>query len=159
MKQMLNSMLLFWLACALIGCGSDSTSGLASSAAGNIAVNEQGGSSGTDPQAPELFFSVSRSSIQAGDTVVLTWNASKADTCFASGQWTGDRAKVGEETVTLIGTGVYNFRLVCTAGQQSVEKVLTVVVTEKMSLPTIQLDPSVQEAESLFKWLVQAESA
>ena len=159
MKRFLTPMLLLWIACFLMACGGDGVSGQARGASANTTVSEQGAVNESESQGPELFFSVSRSSVQVGETFVLTWNAAKADACFASGAWNGDRAKVGEETITLSGTGTYNFRLVCNAGEKSTDKFLIVVVTEKMGQSPEVIDPAVLEANQIFIWLRQAESA
>ena len=159
MKRLATSMLLFWIACFLMACGGDGVSGQARGAAANVTVSEQGAVNESESQGPELFFSVSRSSVQVGETFVLTWNSAKADACFASGAWNGDRAKVGEETITLGGTGTYNFRLVCNAGAKVTDKLVSVVVSEKIGQSPEIIDPSVLEANQLFKWLRQAESA
>lgn len=67
-----------------------------------------GGSSDADPQpntppgstpAATLTLSASQTSVDAGDSVSLSWQTTDADSCTASGGWSGSRATSGSETV------------------------------------------------------------
>lgn len=49
--------------------------------------------------APTLTFSAASTSLTSGGSTTVTWTASDADTCTASGGWTGGRATSGSEAI------------------------------------------------------------
>lgn len=50
------------------------------------------------PPAPTVTLSVDPASVASGGTVAVTWSSTNADSCTASGGWTGARATSGTET-------------------------------------------------------------
>jgi len=62
---------------------------------------------------PLISFSSNASSVQEGGSVTLTWNASSADSCTASGDWSGAKAVSGSQAITSITVGSA-FTLSCT---------------------------------------------
>jgi hypothetical protein len=66
---------------------------------------------------------LSKTSVHAGDSVTLTWSATNATSCTASGAWSGSQPTSGTKTVTASQTGSSNYQLSCTgsggAGQGS----------------------------------------
>lgn len=60
---------------------------------------------------PQIDLSVSTASIEPGQSVTLTWNASNIGTLLADGQWSGEKETAGEETVKLESSGDFEFVL------------------------------------------------
>ena len=52
-----------------------------------------------DP-SPTLTFSASSSSVTTGGSVTLSWQSTNADSCEASGGWSGSRATTGQQTIS-----------------------------------------------------------
>jgi cell division septation protein DedD len=63
------------------------------------------------PQAPTLFFSLFPSELDRGETGTLTWSATNAERCSASGAWSGSRELIGSQRITPTSSVVY--RLTC----------------------------------------------
>jgi plastocyanin len=76
---------------ALAACGGGGGGG-----GGGNNASAQGGS--TTP-APSLTFSSSTVNVAPGDSVTLSWQAQNADSCQASGGWSGDRPTSGSANV------------------------------------------------------------
>jgi CubicO group peptidase (beta-lactamase class C family) len=66
----------------------------------------------TGGAAPVVTFSSSATTVAAGGSVTLTWNAANATGCAASGGWSGNKAASGSETVTVSQSTSYT--LACT---------------------------------------------
>ncbi|NBC23821.1 MAG: hypothetical protein GVY21_10135 [Gammaproteobacteria bacterium] len=95
------------------------------------------GSDGGDEPVPSLSFSASRSSVPAGDDVRLSWSASNAQSCDASGGWSGSRAVSGSADVGPIESTT-EFRLSCSGPGGGVSRQVTVAVDDG-SGPVISL--------------------
>jgi hypothetical protein len=67
--------------------------------------------SGTVPPSPTIFFSLFPPDLERGQTGTLTWSATNADRCSASGAWSGSRELVGSTRVTPTTSATY--RLTC----------------------------------------------
>lgn len=98
----------------LIGCGGSSS--------GSGAPPEG------EREAPSLTFSAAHSVVAAGDSTTLSWEASHASGCEASGGWDGERAASGSEEVGPI-TAVTDFRLSCSGANGSASRQLQVQVS------------------------------
>ena len=83
------------------------------------------------PVAPTLIFVTSPSSITKGNSTTLSWNASNATACTASGGWSGTKTTSGTETVTPATSAAYT--LVCTGTGGTVTKSVSVTVTQAVS--------------------------
>ena len=80
------------------------------------------------PPAPVVSLSASASSVQAGGSSTLSWSATNATSCTASGAWSGTRATSGSLALTgLASTGLYN--LSCSGAGGSGAASLTIYVT------------------------------
>lgn len=80
----------FVCASVLAGCGG-SSSGTSSA--------ESTGSGATSGGSPTVSLNTSASSVSAGDSVTLNWSSTNADSCEASGGWSGGRSLSGSQTV------------------------------------------------------------
>lgn len=90
-----------------------------------------GGSGGRsapgDNPAPNVSLSANPPSIGAGETTELTWSASNASSCTASGGWSGSKATSGNETVGPL-TADTQFTLTCSGNGRSDSETVTVQV-------------------------------
>lgn len=77
--------------------------------------------------APMLSFMADRTSINAGESVILFWATESVDSCTAFGAWTGSRAVNGQETVGPIqADSTYTMR--CNTGSNTLIETVNVVV-------------------------------
>ena len=105
-----------------------------------------GGSGGDNPvPAAAVTLAVSSTSVAAGATVELTWSSTNANSCAASGGWTGTQATSGTAQVgPVIQTTI--FGLSCTGSGGSGERSVTVNV--QASAPELTLSASPEAVRS-----------
>jgi hypothetical protein len=104
-------------------------------------------------QPPTVSLSASATSVLPGGRSTLTWAATNATSCAASGAWSGSEAVSGTLTVTPSATSTYT--LVCAnAGGNSPAKSITVAVTPPKPTVTIAASPSsiAAGAGSTLRW-------
>ena len=98
-----------------------------------------GSSSSSDPAPVQLpvipsipVFNSSSESIFKNETVDITWNSINTGLCIASGDWDGQKASAGSESLQLQEAKTYTFILTCSgeAGTQPATASLDVVVME-----------------------------
>jgi hypothetical protein len=77
--------------------------------------------------APVVTLTSSASSVGSGGTVSLTWSASDADSCTASGGWSGDKATNGTATTGAISSNT-TYTLTCVGAGGSSAKSATVTI-------------------------------
>lgn len=87
------------------------------------------------PPGPTLSFSGSPTSVNYGATTNLTWTATNANTCTASGGWSGAKLAAGTRTQTITPTATDNYALSCTGAGGTVNRNLTINV----NAPTVNL--------------------
>lgn len=96
--------------------------------------------------APTLSFSVDRSTVSSGGSARVNWMAADADSCTASGGWSGTRAANGTETVGPISAGT-TYTLTCTGPGGSIVDMLRISVTSAVGIswvaPTENVDGTV----------------
>jgi subtilisin family serine protease len=82
-----------------------------------------------EPSAPTLTLNLSATTINVGDSSTLTWSATNADTCTASGAWSGTQALSGSLKVTPTSAAMLSYTLTCSnsVGFAKNTDVLTVV--------------------------------
>lgn len=85
--------------------------------------------------APVVSLTVFPSTVVAGKTVTLRWQAQYADSCLASGVWNGSLPAAGARTVTLTGEGARNFHLACSNSGASTQGDASAVVTPAPAFP------------------------
>ena len=83
---------------------------------------------GATPPMPGVVLGASASSVQAGGKLTLTWSSTNADSCVASGGWSGSRATSGSETVGPL-TANSTFTLSCTGAGGSHDASVAVTIT------------------------------
>ncbi|MEQ8690218.1 MAG: hypothetical protein RIC89_05195, partial [Pseudomonadales bacterium] len=65
-----------------------------------------------EPEQPTVSLRTDVDSVESGGSVVLTWSSNAADSCSASGGWSGNRATQGQQTVGPL-TSATTFTLNC----------------------------------------------
>lgn len=87
--------------------------------------------------APTLTFSASPSTVSFGRSSTLSWSATNATTCVASGGWSGTRPTSGSASTGRLYSG-RSYTLRCTGSGGSVEKSVAVAVgSSGSSAPTL----------------------
>ncbi|TSC69191.1 MAG: Uncharacterized protein G01um101456_292, partial [Parcubacteria group bacterium Gr01-1014_56] len=113
------------------GGGGGGSSGGGSSGGG-------GGGSSVSAPAPTVSLSVSSSTIFSGDSTAITWVATNANACSASGGWSGTRAPNG--TQTLLPTASATYTITCTGPGGTTNQSTTITVsTPTQPTPTVSL--------------------
>jgi hypothetical protein len=79
------------------------------------------------PVAPTLTFTASPTSLVGSGSSNLTWSATNASSCTASGSWSGTKNTSGSQTVSLSQTSTYT--LMCTGAGGSVTRTASVSVS------------------------------
>ncbi len=80
------------------------------------------------PTAPSLTFAASPAVVSQGASSVLTWSTTNADSCTASGDWSGVKSTSGSEaTANLMSSA--SFSLNCSGPGGSVSRTVSVDVT------------------------------
>ena len=101
--------------------------------------------------APVVGLQADRSSVDAGESVSLSWNATNANACSASGAWGGSRSVSGSQTVGPLSADV-TFVLTCTGpgGNQSASQAITVRQPEPRPDVTLSVNnASIMRGESI----------
>lgn len=81
------------------------------------------------------LFTITPQRLNEGESFGLKWAVSLADSCTASGAWSGTKSSVGNETLMALGTGTYT--LSCKGIGGSTSKSVTLSVTP--SLPVLSI--------------------
>ncbi|HEB93917.1 MAG TPA: hypothetical protein ENI94_10740 [Gammaproteobacteria bacterium] len=105
----------------------------------NMFVYKLSEGSGSSAPFPSLDFEASSTSVNAGETVGLTWRASNADNCIATDGWTGDKALASSETVGPLSKDT-TFTLTC--GSRAGDAVRSVLVAVSATAPSVNLSAS-----------------
>lgn len=140
------------LAALLSGCSGSSSASRSTDTASPPADDPPGGEdpTGEDPGGdtgddPEVALSAADTVIPAGETAELTWSSSGADSCTASGGWSGARALSGSATVGPLDEST-TFTLTCSGDGGNAVAMLSVgvrgVVTVEWQPPTENVDGS-----------------
>ncbi len=78
-----------------------------------------------------LTLSIQPEAIAFGGEATIEWRAAAADSCEASGDWTGARPESGTERIVPPAPGVYGYVLTCEGLGGSVARAVTLTVTER----------------------------
>lgn len=93
------------------------------------------------PPPPTLTLSASPMAVAVDGMSTLTWNATDANSCSASGGWTGARGVSGAELVGPIG-GDSEFSLTCVGDGGSVLRTVQITVVLPATPPTVVIGAS-----------------
>ena len=93
-------------------------------------------SASSPPPMPVTTLTANPASIMSGGSSTLTWSATDADNCVASGAWSGTKAVSGTQSVgPLTANGSYS--LACTGAGGSSSATATVLVQQPAAAPTL----------------------
>jgi subtilisin-like proprotein convertase family protein len=70
---------------------------------------------------PNINLSSSSNLVILDTDITLSWNVTNADTCIASGSWSGSRPLTGSETITVSKVGINRYTLTCNGSSSSVD--------------------------------------
>lgn len=83
-----------------------------------------------DQAAPSITISVSPTSVKAGENANLTWSATNATSCTASGTWSGTQPPSGSQQVTTSAAGANAYTLMCNGPGGSAANTATLAIAE-----------------------------
>ncbi|MDJ0710570.1 MAG: hypothetical protein QNJ14_09280 [Woeseiaceae bacterium] len=86
------------------------------------------------PAAPVVSVSANPRTVDEGDNVVVEWSSSNADSCAASGGWTGSKSTSGNESIGPLTSDV-TFTLTCSGAGGDASDSVSVAVTAAPSPP------------------------
>lgn len=101
-----------------------------------------GGGSSAPPPAPTATLSVSASDVRLNGSVTLTWSSTNASSCAASGDWSGNLAFTGSQSVTVAKQNAI-YSLTCTGGGGTTS--LQSVAVKGWDVPTANISASVSD--------------
>ncbi|MEM7082075.1 MAG: choice-of-anchor U domain-containing protein [Pseudomonadota bacterium] len=87
---------------------------------------------------PEVSFSASSSSVVTGASITLNWDVFGAQSCQASGDWSGARSVSGQQTISNLQQSS-TFTLSCTGEGGTSSETVQVAVQAAADAPTINL--------------------
>ena len=96
---------------------------------------------------PTITFAADRATVDAGDSVTLSWSASSAAICSAGGNWTGDRSVSGNQIVGPLNVDM-SFTLTCTGAGGTAQESVQVTVIQPLPVPGVDLCSSAPSVES-----------
>jgi len=89
----------------------------------------------TPPSMPTVRLGASPASITSGSSSTLTWSSTNADSCMASGAWSGAKATSGNEsTGVLTATSAYILNCTGTGGMATANTTVTVTTPSGTSV-------------------------
>ena len=100
---------------------------------------------------PVLSLSSSQDQVRVNTELVLTWSSSNATSCSASGDWSGDKALSGSETVTEAVAGDKTYSLSCSGagGEQSVSIEVEITPAPDLTVSRTKLQITLVESRTL----------
>lgn len=121
----------------------------------DLCGGDPGGPGGPPPPLSPSVDLMGPATIEVPNSVILSWNSSNADSCSASGDWSGGKAASGSETLTL-PRGTYAFTLNCSGPGGSASDSVTVQIIQVPQC-TFWADPSsiVIPQSSALRWTCQ----
>jgi len=79
--------------------------------------------------------------VQVNDSVVFSWTTNYANSCYASGDWSGTKSFSGSQTIEMTSVKLYNFFLTC--ANESGESQARVQVNVRARPPIVITKPAV----------------
>jgi hypothetical protein len=124
--------------------GNESSGPLAQDTTFTLACTGTGGTSSESltvtvapAPAPSLALDALPQDIRQGESTTLTWSSANANSCTASGAWTGNKAISGSDTIGPLASNA-SFSLTCTGVGGSVTEAVNVTVAA-IPAPTVTL--------------------
>lgn len=127
--------------------GSESTGPLNTTSTFTLRCDGDGGTatdsvtvtvSGQPPPAPTVTLNANPTTVASGGSTQLTWSSTDANTCTASGGWSGNQQTSGSATINNLTLNT-TFTLQCTGAGGSAQRSVTVSVIGAPPPPTVML--------------------
>ena len=105
-----------------------------------LALNACGGGSketppNVNPTTPSVNISLNKTTLYTGQTATLSWSSSNANSCVASGAWSGSQTTSGSLNITALNIGANTYTLSCSsASGSSTQSVILTVNRPSMGL-------------------------
>lgn len=96
--------------------------------------DDGGGGGGGGPPAPTLTLTANPTAVTAGGTITLSWSATNATSCTASGGWGGSKPTSGTQDIAA-AAGTTTFTLSCTGTGGSISRSTTVTASAAANPP------------------------
>lgn len=93
----------------------------------------------TQELLPTVSLSANPSSITQGSFATLSWNSSNANSCLASGGWSGQKSLSGSEQINPSITTSYTITCTNTQGRNAARSVTVFVNQQQQDLPTVSI--------------------
>lgn len=151
----LRASVVFWLAGLLAACSGNTdqrNSGLSQQtgtgdpvAARTATQTTDGGNASGEATEPDVTLSSNESAVNSGEVATLSWTSQGADTCDASGGWTGSKATSGSEATAPITVNT-TYTLTCSGPLGNAVAMIEVAANGVLSIswqpPTENVDGS-----------------
>jgi hypothetical protein len=98
------------------------------------------------PPVPTVTLSAQPTSVAVGESSTVTWSSTDADTCSASGAWSGARATSGQEATGPLATGEHTFTLTCSGPGGQASQSVVVTASDAPPPPPPELLPDLDPA-------------
>jgi Cellulase (glycosyl hydrolase family 5) len=135
LAKVLQSLLVVSMLAALAACDDDTQ--VNSSGSPSTSGTTTPASTGT--VAPVVTLSPNAGTVVSGHSVILNWSAKNAQSCMASGGWSGSEATSGSQATAAL-TATTQFTLTCTGAGGSASR--SAAVSVSAALPSISLSAS-----------------
>jgi 6-phosphogluconolactonase (cycloisomerase 2 family) len=93
------------------------------------------------PPAPVVTIAANPATVQLGSASTITWSATNATSCNATGSWAGTKAASGSESATPQAAGNASYSLTCTGTGGTASSAATVAVNAPPPAPTATVTP------------------
>ena len=71
------------------------------------------------PAPPQVTISIESGDLYVNDDITIEWTSKNATSCFAGGEWVGEKSLSGQETFKVVSSGILSFRLTCSSNIQT----------------------------------------
>ncbi len=95
-----------------------------------------------EQEAPSVTLTALPLTVQVGASSLLTWTSTDADSCVASGGWSGAKALSGSQSVTVSATTTYTLACVNEAGTTTKSVTVNATPVPPSPTPTVTLNAS-----------------
>jgi hypothetical protein len=126
-----------------LGVGGHSiTAAYGGDAANSASTSSAAGVTVTAAPAPVVTIGAAPASITLGQSATLTWSATNATSCTASGAWSGSEGTSGTKSVTPTAAGSSSYVLTCSGTGGSAHATAVLTVTAPAPTVTVGVAPS-----------------
>lgn len=118
------------------------------------ASGSQASAIGAPFAAPTVTISATPATVMANESTTLSWTGAQAESCTASGDWSGAKSTTGSETIASIGSDS-TFTLTCTnAGGSTTQSAVVTVALPAEPVITLTASPAtvVYGERSTLEW-------